>query len=75
MHVSAYQLETSLIKVVNDMRFSVDNGNAVILALLDQSTAFDFVNHKILMQRLQQQRFGFNDTVLVWFASYLCVRQ
>lgn len=57
------------------MRFSVDNGNAVILALLDQSTAFDFVNHKILMQRLQQQRFGFNDTVLVWFASYLCVRQ
>ena len=61
-----HSTETALLKVVNDMRLSVDNGNAVILALLHQSAAIDTVDHQILFQRLQH-RFGFNDTVLGWW--------
>ena len=40
-----HSTETALLKVVNDMRLSVDNENAVILALLHQSAAFDTVDH------------------------------
>ena len=32
------------------------------------------MDHQILLQRLQH-RFGFNDTVLAWFNSYLCDRR
>lgn len=45
-----------------------------MIALLDLSSAFDSVNHDILLQRLQVS-FGFSGTVLAWFTSFLTGRR
>ena len=58
-------------RVHNDILISLDNGNCVILVLLDLSAAFDAVNHDLLLSRLEK-RFGITGTVLNWFKSYLC---
>ena len=60
-------------RVHNDIMISLDNGNCVILVLLDLSAAFDTVNHDLLLSRLEK-RFGITGTVLNWFKSYLCCR-
>ena len=60
-------------RVHNDIMISLDNGNSVILVLLDLSAAFDTVNHDLLLSRLEK-RFGITDVVLNWFKSYLCSR-
>ena len=44
-----------------------------VLALLDFSSAFDTIDHPILVHRLYTD-FGFTDTVLQWFSSYLTDR-
>ena len=47
--------------------------NITVLALLDFSSAFDSIDHSILVHRLHTA-FGFTDTVLQWFSSYLTDR-
>ena len=44
--------ETALLRVHNDILRSIDNGESVILVLLDLSAAFDTVNHELLLSRL-----------------------
>ena len=44
-----------------------------MLALLDFSSAFDTIDHTILVHCLHTD-FGFTDTVLQWFSSYLTDR-
>jgi hypothetical protein len=65
-----HSTETALLRVVNDLLSSADNGDAVILALLDQSAAFDTVDHAILLDRLEA-RFGISGSALAWLSSYL----
>ena len=65
--------ETALLKVVNDLFLSLNKGNIYVLALLDFSSAFDTIDHPILVHRLHTD-FGFTDTVLQWFSSYLTDR-
>ncbi len=52
-HQSAYKqnhsIETVLLKVQNDLMCAIDQGKAVVLFLLDLSTAFDTVYHDILL--------------------------
>ena len=62
--------ETALLKVVNDLFLSLNKGNISVLALLDFSSAFHTIDHTILVHRLHTD-FGFTDTVLQWFSSYL----
>ena len=45
-------------------------GNISVLALFDFSSAFDTIDHTILVHRLHTD-FGFTDTVLQWFSSHL----
>jgi hypothetical protein len=71
---AAHSTETALLKVLNDLLTSVDNGDAVILALLDQSAAFDTIDHGILLDRLSA-RFGVSGLALTLFTSYLDKRQ
>ena len=70
---SNHSTETALLKVLNDILRSIDNGEAVVLALLDQSAAFDTVDHEILLHRLSAT-FGIKGTALVWISSYLSNR-
>ena len=65
--------ETSLLKIVNDLFLSLNKGNISLLALLDLSSAFDTIDHPILVHRFHTD-FGFTDTVLQWFSSYLSDR-
>jgi hypothetical protein len=71
---AAHSTETALLKVLNDLLLAVDKGYAVILALLDQSAAFDTIDHDILFDRLSA-RFGISGTALSWFTSYLSYRR
>ena len=70
---SAYRLghstETALLKVVNDLFLSLTKGSISVLALLDFSSAFDTIDHPILVHHLHTD-FGFTDAVLQWFSSY-----
>ena len=68
-----HSTETALLKVVNDLFLSLNKGNISVLALLDYSSAFDTIDHTILVHHLHTD-FGFTDTVLQWFSSYLTDR-
>ena len=68
-----HSTETALLKVVNGLFLSHNKGNISVLALLDFSSAFDTIDHPILVHRLHTD-FGFTDAVLQWFSSYLTNR-
>ena len=55
--------ETALLKVVNDLFFSLNKGNISVLALTEFSSAFDTIDHAILVNRLHTD-FGFTYSVL-----------
>ena len=68
-----HSTETALLKVVNYLLLSLNKGNTSVLALLDFSSAFYTIDHPILEHRLHTD-FGFTDSVLQWFSSYLTDR-
>ena len=51
-----------------------DEGRVTILTLLDQSAAFDLIDHSILLDRLANV-FGITGTSLAWIKSYLTNRE
>ena len=51
----------------------MDQGNLCLLSFLDLSSAFDTVDHDILLQRLQLS-FGLTNSVLSWFRSFILGR-
>ena len=65
--------ETAFMKVIDDLFLSLNKGNISVLALLDFYSALDTSDHPILVHRLHTD-FGFTDTVLQWFSSYLTDR-
>ena len=72
-YLQGHSTEAALLKVVNDLFLSLDKGNISVLALPDFSSEFDTIDHPILVHRLHTD-FGFTDTVLQWFSSYLTDR-
>ena len=68
-----HSTEAARLKVVDDLFLSLKKGCISVLALLDFSSAFDRVDHPILVHRLHSD-FGFTDAVLQWFSSYLTDR-
>ena len=69
-----HSTETALVKVTNDILCALDKNEVVILVLLDLSAAFDTVDHKILLHRLEHT-FGIKGVALDWFESYLVGRK
>lgn len=69
---SNHSTETALIRVTNDLMVAADEGSPTLLLLLDLTAAFDTVDHKILLHRLQTI-VGFSGA-LGWFGSYLADR-
>ena len=68
-YLSDHSTESALLKV-DDQFLSHYKGNISVLALLDFSSAFETNDHPIHVHRLHTD-FGFTDTVLQWFSSYL----
>ena len=68
-----HSCETALIRVQNDILRALDSRNCTVLLLLDLSSAFDTVDHEILIHRLRT-RFGIKGKALDWFRSYLTNR-
>ena len=58
--------ETALLKVMNDVLTDCGSGKVGLLNLLDLSAAFDTIDHRILLQRLEIT-FGVSGTALDWF--------
>lgn len=69
----AHSTETAMLKVKCDADQILDDGDGVLLVLLDLSAAFDTLNHATLMRRLEET-VGIRGTALKWFHSYLTDR-
>ena len=59
-----------MIEMTNDLFSAMDDCKISVLVLTDLSAAFNTTDHEILLYRLHNV-FGFGDTVLSWFRSYL----
>jgi hypothetical protein len=77
LYQSAYKqghsTETALVRVDNNILCGIHHGGYVVLLLLDLSTAFDTVDHTILLNLLYAV-FGIKGKALAWFRSYLTER-
>jgi len=69
----SYSCETALVKLVDDLLWSMEKQQATALIAIDLSAAFDTVDHEIL-QSVLTARFGISNTALDWFSSYLYPR-
>ena len=65
-----YSCETALIKLTNDVLWSMENGKVSAVVMIDLSAAFDTVDHDLLLEVLET-RFGIKDTCLKWYENYL----
>jgi hypothetical protein len=70
---SNHSTETALIKVQSDIITALDNRKVAALILLDLSAAFDTIDHRVLIRRLENS-FGITGQALDWFDSYLTNR-
>lgn len=68
-----HSTESALLKIREDIITSIGNRKAVLLVLLDLSSAFDTINHDKLICILRRQ--GIRGVVLDWFSSYLSNRK
>ena len=68
-----HSTETAVLKVVSYVPLAADRGDVTLLSLPDLSEAFDTVDHKILINRLQTS-FGVRGKVLSWILSFITQR-
>ena len=66
--------ETLLPKTANDILLGLDKRHVSLLTQLDLSSAFDTIDHSILLNRLDYLH-GISVTCLSWFLSYLSNRR
>lgn len=69
----AHSTETALIRIYNDLLCELDKGRSCFLVLLDLSSAFDTVDHDILLN-LMSDHLGVKGTALDLLRSYLSER-
>ena len=64
-HRKLCSTETALVKVKNDIRVHLHEGNRVALLLVDMSAAFDTLDHRTLLNRFNKE-FGIIGKPLKW---------
>ena len=64
-----HSVETLLVNVSNHILQEMDHGNITAVLLLDLSSAFDTVNHTILLNTLHS--LGVDGLAYEWFQSYI----
>ena len=69
-----HSCETSLVKLVNDILWNMENQLVTAIVILDLSAAFDTVDHNILLDILEK-RFGIVGLARAWYKSYLKPRR
>ena len=69
----SHSTETALLRILNDLLLENDNNKNSILALLDLSSAFDTIDHNILLKRLTYS-YGIKGNALLWLKSFLVDR-
>ena len=62
----------ALLKLVNDITEELDKGNCFIGIFIDLSKAFDTVDHKLLLRKIEH--YDIRGNALLWFTSYLSYR-
>ena len=62
-----------MLKLCEDIYDCIDDSEITLLVLLDFSKAFDTVNHKLLLAKLNI--LGFQENTCSWILSYLSGRQ
>jgi len=55
-----HSTQTAMLRVLSDALTTADDRQVTLIALLDLSSAFDCVDHELLLRRLQYN-FGFTD--------------
>lgn len=68
-----YGTELALVMMVDKISDALDKGKHVLGLFLDFTKAFDTVNHRILLDKLNH--YGIRGVALDWFKSYLDERQ
>ena len=68
-----HSCETFLLKLIDDILVTVDSKLGVVVLIVDLSTAFDTVDHTVLLNILQS-KFHITDTALSWLKSFLSGR-
>ena len=63
----------SLIEISEEIKESIDNGKYGCGIFIDLKKAFDTVNHKVLLTKLEH--YGIRGALLKWFQSYLTDRK
>ena len=69
-----HSCETSLVKLVNDILWNMENQLVTAIVILDLSAAFDTVDHDILLEVLGKC-FGIVGAARTWYESYLKPRR
>ena len=68
-----HSCETAMFKVIGDIQNITGKRNSTAFLTLDLSSAFDALDHKILLERIKVH-FGIDGKALAWLKSYLDCR-
>ena len=65
----AHSTQHAILDVVNEIQTNMDNRLFLCGIFIDLKKAFDTVDHKILLRKLNH--YGFSGHINTWFSSYL----
>ena len=68
-----YSCKTALTKLVNDILWKMEKQEIIALTVIDLSTAFDMVDHPLLIEVLKN-KFVIDGVALKWYKAYLYPR-